>query len=68
MMERTCFHIDREEPAKHRSGWAFFTFHARTTVPGYESMEFRACDMAHAEKQARSFAKKNGGLLIEIKE
>ena len=66
MLERSCFHIDREEPTTHKSGWSFCTFHAKTTVPGYEAMEFKACDLAHAEKQAKAFAKKRGGTLIEI--
>ena len=67
MLERSCFHIDREAPKTHKNGWSFFTFHAKTTVPGYEAMTFKACDLAHAEKQARAFTKKHGGTVIEIK-
>lgn len=66
MLERTCFHIDEEEPAKHKSGWSFRAFHAATTIPGYENMEFKACDLEHAEKQAKSFVRKHGGQLISI--
>ena len=66
MLERTCFHIDKEEPAKHKHGWSVRAFHAKTTIPGYENMEFKACDLEHAEKQAKSFARKHGGQLISI--
>ena len=67
MLERTCFHIDKEAPAKRKSGWSFSSFHAETTVPGYEKMEFRACDLEHAKKQAKSFVKKHGGQLVSIR-
>lgn len=66
MLERSCFYTDKEPPAPRKSGWTFQTYHAKTTVPGYEEMEFKACDMAHAEKQAKSFVRKHGGVVTEI--
>ena len=68
MLERSCFHLDKESSMPHKNGWTFYTFKAKTTVPGYEAMEFKACDIEHAEKQAKSFVRKHGGTLIEIKE
>lgn len=67
MLERSCFHTDKEALKPHKSGWAFLTFKAKTTVPGYEAMEFKACDLAHAEKQAKAFTRRHGGTVLEIK-
>ncbi len=68
MLERTCFHIDKEETrVTHASGWGLYTFHLRTTIPGYELMEIKACDDIHAKRQAKALAKKYGGEIMEVK-
>lgn len=64
MLERSCFHIDAAEPTKHKSGWSFSSYHFTTNIPGYERMEFKACDYDHALKQARAFARKHNGAVI----
>ena len=67
MLERSVFHTDKEESHKaHKSGWQIWTFKAMTTVPGYERMEFSACDLEHAERQAKRFVKKHGGEVLKI--
>ena len=67
MLERSCFHTDREEPKKHTSGWFFQTFHFK--VEGNPELEngiaIRACDYAHAIKQAKAWGRKDGFVVIE---
>lgn len=63
MLERSCFHIDREEPKKHKSGWHFETFHFKTDGEGEfknSCIEIRACDYEHAIKQAKAWGRRAG--------
>ena len=67
MLERTCFHIDKEEPANSKRGWHFQSFHFN--VEGSPELangiEIRACDLEHALKQAKAWGRKDGFTVIE---
>ena len=66
MLERSCFHMDREEPKKHKNGWFFQTFHFKTDHPAYQpGIAIRACDYEHAIKQAKAWGRRDGFKVIE---
>ena len=69
MLERSCFHTDREEPRKHKSGWFFQTFHFEVDGTGeYKPgtrIEIRACDYDHALRQAKSWGRRDGFKVVK---
>lgn len=47
-------------PKVHKRGWRFMNFYFETTAYYCEVLSIRACDYAHAVKQAKAWARKEG--------
>lgn len=49
------------QPKKiHKSGWRFMYFHFEVRGKGFSHVEIKACDYAHAMKQLKAWAKRDG--------
>lgn len=54
-----------KSPTTHKSGWRFSDFYFEISgVPFFKFIEVKACDYAHAIKQAKARAKKEGFTIV----
>lgn len=47
-------------PVIHKRGWRFMDFHFEVKGKGFTHVEIKACDYAHAMKQLKRWAKRDG--------
>lgn len=48
------------QPVIHKSGWSLKTFYFEVKGQGFSHVEIKACDYAHAIKQLKRWAKRDG--------
>ena len=56
-------------PKTHKSGWSFWDFHFEidgtyAQTQGCKVIQIKACDYAHAIKQAKKWAKRDGFTIV----
>lgn len=59
-----CGCIGETPPVIHKRGWRFTNFHFEVKGKGLNCVEIKACDYAHALKQLKKWAKRDGFEII----